>query len=545
MFELYDTQTVIMDRLRSSLRAGFKSPLIVSPTGSGKTVMFAWLAGKLRAAGKRTVILNHRKEIAEQIHETLDNFGLLHDLIQSGSRYYNPFTAIHVASAFTLARRLPLIQVPDYLFVDEGHHAIADSTWGKIIAYWKHYNPKLITVGWTATPERLSGEGLGQTYDHLIIGPDVAELIALGRLSKYKMFAPPVQLDTSQLHHHMGDFVKAEVEELVDKPKITGNAITHYKKHLNGAPTLAFCNSIQHAENVAAEFRAAGFRAASIDGKMNVTDRQNRNRDFAAGQLNVMASCDLISEGYDVPGAIGCINLRPTDSLALCLQQWGRVLRTAPGKEYAIILDHVGNSARHGLPDSPREWSLEGHKSKRGKKDPDDIAIRQCPDCGCINTIQATKCKDCGAVFASKPRVVEEVDGELQEVDPKVVAMQFRANRAMAKDIESLAEIGRMRRMKNPEGWARNVLTAREEKKKLPTAIQIETVDKVIKYCNSYFISYQEFGDNLKIPLKQMVKMIKTTKPTQKQIEKITSYFDSFDEYDDGHKRTDWRTGNG
>lgn len=465
MLELYDYQTGIIDRLRSGIRAGFRSPLVVSPTGSGKTVMFAWLAGALMAGRKRTVILNHRKEIADQIHDTLDDYGLPHDSIQSGNNYYNPNKAIHVASAFTAVRRLPKIQVPDYLFVDEGHHAIPDSTWGKIVAYWRHYNPRLVTIGWTATPERLSGEGLGQTYDHMIIGPDVAELIEKGRLSKYKMFAPPEQVDTSSIARARGDIVKGKAAEVVDKPKITGNAISHYRKYLNGAPTLAFALSVKHAENIAAEFRAAGFRAASIDGKMSTKDRKERNRDFASGQLNVMTSCDLISEGYDVPGAIGCINLRPTDSLALCLQQWGRVLRTAPGKEFAYILDHVGNSAKHGLPDSPRDWTLEGYADKKTKRDPDDIAIRQCPACGCINTIQAKECKDCGEKFIAKERSIEEVEGELEEVDPSIAKFEFMKNRADAKDLPSLIQLGRFKGMSNPEGWARHVLRARKMKK--------------------------------------------------------------------------------
>jgi len=426
--------------------------------------MFAWLAGALLQNGKRTVILNHRTEIAEQIHDTLDDFGLGHDMIQAGLKYYNPRVGIHVASAFTLVRRLSKIQVPDYLFVDEGHHAISGSTWSKIIEYWLHYNPNLIIVGWTATPERLSGEGLGQTYDHMIIGPDVAELISSGHLAKYKMFAPPQQLDTSQLHHRMGDFVKAEVDDLVDKPKITGNAISHYQKYLNGAPSLVFCNSIKHATNVAEEFKSAGYRAASIDGKMKKKDRKEMTRDFAAGLLNILTSCDLISEGYDCPGAIGCINLRPTESLALCLQQWGRVLRVLPGTEYKFILDHVGNSARHGLPDSPRDWTLEGCAASKTKKDPDDIAIRQCGSCGCINTLQARQCKDCGQKFETKSRQIEEVEGELEEVDPKVVSIQFRRDRANAQDLESLVQIGRMKGMSNPEGWARHVLKAREAK---------------------------------------------------------------------------------
>jgi superfamily II DNA or RNA helicase len=425
--------------------------------------MMSWLAERLAANGKRTSILNHRSELADQIDDTLSEFGCKHDLIQAGSKYYNPRMAVHVASVFTLVRRLSKVQVPDYVFPDEAHHAISGSTWGKIIEYWRLHNPNLITIGWTATPQRLSGEGLGQMFDDMIIGPDVAELIRLGRLSPYKMFAPPVQVDTAGLHHRGGDFVKAEVDLLMDKPKITGNAISHYKKYLNGAPTLVFCNSIAHAHHVAEEFGAAGYRAAAMDGKMNRRDRARFNKDFANGQLNILTSCDLISEGYDVPGAMGCINLRPTESLALCLQQWGRVLRFVEGKT-AVILDHVGNSARHGLPDSPREWSLEGTAGEKKKRDPDDIAIRQCGKCGCINPPTAKECRDCGTVFPIKARTVEEVEGELEEVDPKAEYWNKRHAQADAKDYDALVALGRMRGYEKPEKWAQHLMDARRAK---------------------------------------------------------------------------------
>ena len=327
----------------------------------------------------------------------------------------------------------------------------------------------MVTFGFTATPERLSGEGLEQTFDHLILGPTVRELIDAGRLSDYTMYAPPAAqaVDLGGVHRRMGDFIQAEAEAAMNKPKITGCAIDHYRKHLNGAPTLVFCASVKHAESVAEDFRQRGFRAVSVDGGMADKDRRQATGDFGRGQLNIMTSCDLISEGYDVPGAVGCINLRPTDSLALCLQQWGRVLRVFPGKTRALILDHVGNSQRHGLPDDDREWSLKGRDAKRKPRDPDDIAIRQCPGCGCINNAYVKKCRDCGREFvAVKARVVEQVDGELQQVDPRVASLAFRRQRASANDLDALIEIGKMRKMQNPEGWARHVLKARDAKQR-------------------------------------------------------------------------------
>lgn len=481
-------------RLRNAIRQGFRSPLLVSPTGSGKTRMFAWLVARLVGNGKRVVVLDHRDELTAQISTALSDAGALHGLIVAGGSYYDPRVLAHVASVQTLVKRLDRVTVPDFVIIDEAHHCIAGSTWDKVVAYWRAANPNLVLIGVTATPERLSGEGLGQVFDCMVLGPTVAELIADGWLSNYTLFSPPGQVDMTGVKRTGGDFNKAEAGSRVDKPAITGNAVAHYRRHLNGAPAVAFCNSIQHAEHVAETFRGAGFRSAHIDGKMDKTLRRDAIRDFGAGRLNVLTSCDLISEGFDVPGIVGAILLRPTQSLALYLQQVGRALRpvyedgadmtTRDGrlrgmalgpKPKAVIIDHVGNSGRaeagtfivnHGMPDDERQWSLEGRDRKKKEVDPDAQPYKQCTQCYATNRVLASSCRECGHVFAVKARVVKEVEGELEEVDPEVARAQFKLARAKAADIESLVQVGRIRGMKNPEGWASHVIAAREEKKR-------------------------------------------------------------------------------
>ena len=493
MIHLRPYQNTAIDRLRASIRAGRKSPLLVSPTGSGKTRMFAYLVSKLSAAGRRCIVLDHRDELTAQISQALTDAGVQHGIITAGASYYDPRVTTHVASVFTLARRLDRVQAPEFVIVDEAHHCIAGSTWGKVIAYWRERNPALVVIGVTATPERLSGEGLSQVFDDMVLGPTTAELIADGWLSGYTLFSPPGQADMTGVKRVGGDYNKAEANARVDKPTITGSAAAHYRKHLNGAPAVAFCGSVQHAEHVADTFRAQGFRAASIDGKMDKVLRRDTIRDFGEGRLNILTSCDLISEGFDVPGIVGAILLRPTESLGLYLQQVGRSLRpvygdgadmtTAAGrlkgmafgpKPKAIIIDHVGNSGqmdagnfivKHGMPCDERDWSLHGRERKKGgERDPDDMPVKQCKSCYAINRALAQACRECGAVFVIKARIIAEVEGDLAEVDPLQVRAQFMQARASAADIESLAQVGRMRGMKNPEGWAKHVLQARAEK---------------------------------------------------------------------------------
>lgn len=481
----YQTQAV--DRLRAAVRAGYRSPLLVSPTGSGKTRMFSWLTRKLQLAGKRVALLAHRDELTSQISSALRDAGALHGMIVAGGSYYDPRVTAHVASVFTLKGRLATVQVPDYVVIDEGHHATAGSTWGKVISHWREANPALVVIGVTATPERLDGAGLGEVYDCLVMGPTVAELVDDGYLSPYTLFSPPGGVDMSGVKRVGGDYNKREANERVDKPRITGSAVQHYRQHLNGAPAVAFCASIEHAMHVAESFQAQGYRAASIDGKMDRDTRRAVLRDFAGGRLNVLTSCDLISEGFDVPGIVGAILLRPTQSLSLYLQQVGRALRpvyadghdlstregrlqamAAGAKSRAIIIDHVGNSGRiedgefivkHGLPCDERAWSLDGAKSRKAKAaDPDAMPVKQCKACYAINKAQASVCRECGATFVVKARTVREVEGELQQVDMDALRRESRIAQGRAGDIEALKALG------HSEARARHILQARAEK---------------------------------------------------------------------------------
>lgn len=465
MIQLREYQQAAIGQLRGAFRAGFHSPLLVSPTGSGKTVMFSYLTARLREARQRVAILVHRDELSDQVSRTLSEFNVDHGMITAGSLYDRREQA-HVASVFTLARRIERVAVPDYVICDEAHHAIAGSCWGNVIAVWREKNPSLRLIGVTATPERLSGEGLGQTFDTMVLGPTTRELIDLDALAAYRLFAPAKAVDLSGVGMQAGDFKKGALAGAMDKPAIIGSAVGEYQKLLNGAPAVAFCVSVEHAQHTAEQFRAAGFRAVCLDGKMDRGMRREINRDFARGAINVITSCELISEGYDMPGIVGAILLRPTWSLALYLQQVGRALRTAPGKAHAILLDHVGNSARHGMPDDPREWSLLGREKKKGKPE-DNVACRQCERCYAVSPAAASKCRECGAEFPRKVREIDELEGTLSEVEIARERREAARAQAAAKTLEDLIRLGTERGFKNPAGWARHVFQARQQRGRL------------------------------------------------------------------------------
>jgi DNA repair protein RadD len=241
------------------------------------------------------------------------------------------------------------------------------------------------------------------------------------------------------------------------KPSITGNAITYYETFAaRGESAVAFCISLQHAESVACAFVAAGWRAARIDGEMQRAQRRALVERFKAGEMDVLTSCELISEGFDLPAMECAILLRPTMSLGLHLQQIGRVLRPYPGKEQAIILDHAGNTMRHGMPDEPREWSLDGRPKSTRKALEQAQCIKTCPKCFAASRPSAPCCPYCGAAFIVKPREVEQKDGELVEVD-RVALKERRMERVRAQTLDELVALGKARGYKNPGWWAKRV----------------------------------------------------------------------------------------
>jgi superfamily II DNA or RNA helicase len=454
---LRDYQSNIIGRVRDAYRTGARAVLLAAPTGSGKTVIFSHVAAGAAAKDGRVLILAHRQELIRQTSNMLAAFGLQHGLIAPGQ----PTTThvVQVASVQTLVRRLARLDWrPTLIVVDEAHHATRTTGHGRVL---EHFAGAHI-LGVTATPARLDGKGLGVVaggfFERLVLGPTVAELIADGFLSRPVVFAPPGVPDLSGLRMRGGDFARDALAAVVDVPKIIGNAVDHYRRHAGGVPAIAFCASVRHAEHVAEAFRAEGFNAASIDGGMADKERAERISDLGAGSLHVLTSCDLVSEGTDIPIVGAAILLRPTQSLALYLQQVGRVLRPYPGKERAVILDHVGNCYRHGLPDDDREWSLKGRRRRASDAAPQD-ATKHCNACHTVHR-PAPACPSCGFVYPVQLRVVAEVAGELGEVDPAAVRAARDAEQRRARTLDELRQLGAARGYR--PGWAERVHAARQ-----------------------------------------------------------------------------------
>ena len=454
MIELRPYQNDLLEEVRGHLKRGRRRVLLQSATGSGKTAIASAMAASAVAKGKRVWMTCHRRELIRQISKAFTKCDLQHGIVSAGYPS-NRFHAAQVCSIPTLAHRLDIYQAPDVIIFDEAHHISAGS-WAKIAEAF----PDAAHIGLSATPIRLDGQGLGSYFDELVEGPTVRWLMDNGYLSPYRLLAPSSNLNLSGVHKTAGDYNRKELDDAVASSTITGDALDHYIKHALGTKALMFHVSVARSLEAVERFKAAGISAEHIDGETDPVIRDAAIQRFEEGDLMVMSSVNIFNEGTDLAGVQTLIDCAPSMSLGSVMQRWGRVLRPAPGKT-ALILDHAGNSGeKHGYPDTPREWSLEG-RAKRKKKDPDDVTLRRCPVCMATLMGYVSKCDACGHVFEREGREVEEVAGELVEVDPVAAAAQKQAEQRKARSEDELVALGRARGYKRPELWARHVTRSR------------------------------------------------------------------------------------
>jgi len=437
-------QTDLVTEINDELRYFSKAPLVVLPTGGGKTWVAAQVTHDAVSEGKSVWFLAHRQELIAQASKAFSLFGIRHGLLKAGVEA-DTSQRVQIASVQTLVRRLKSgYPPPDLIICDEAHHGVSNS-FRKIFAAY----PEASLLGVTATPCRMNGAGLGDVFDSMLLGPSSQWLTDEGFLSPARYYAPPQKADLGGIHTRAGDYVTSELEEAMDDGEITGDAVSHYQRLCDGVPMLVFCVSVAHAHHVAEDYARAGYRAAAVDGKLSDEDRADRISGLGTGKYQVITSCDLIGEGLDVPIVSAVQLLRPTQSPALHLQQIGRGLRPAAGKEYLTVLDHVGNTAKHGFACTERAWTLEGKKKSESPP-----ATRTCGSCYSVHRTAKT-CPYCGFEYpiVSKALTAKKiVDGELVEVVQ--TKEERREEEENANSFEELVAIAKSRGYKRAHYWA-------------------------------------------------------------------------------------------
>ncbi|WP_300560812.1 helicase-related protein, partial [Companilactobacillus sp.] len=314
--------------------------------------------------------------------------------------------------------RLDKLEKPNLIIVDESQHTRA-KTYTDILDYYGNV-PRL---GFSGSPWRMNGQGFDDIYPAMIEGPSVKWLINNYHLAPFTYYAPQT---LEGFKKRNGEYDKKSVDEVLGS-KIFGDAVSSYISNANGKQAILYAHSVEYSKRYAMAFKEAGVNAASVDGKTPKAERNQIINDFRNGELKVLCNNDLISEGFDVPNCEVVIMCRPTASLVLYLQQSMRCMRYVDGKQ-AMIIDHVGNYMRFGLPDDDREWSLTGRNSKGKVEAPD---IHNCQHCYQVfyDWTSDNRCPYCGELKPeADPRTPE---GKKQIEQAKMVKI---ANRKVEKD---------------------------------------------------------------------------------------------------------------
>lgn len=446
-------------------RAALAWVCMVLPTGGGKTAIIGAIVG---AHVGGSVVVAHRDSLVLQISMALARCGVRHRIIgpekiqraaarqhlkKLGQCFVYASAPAAVASVQTLLGKRAQQEHGAWfktvtLFVcDEAHHLLKDNTWGRAAALF----PNAKGLGPTATPLRADGKGLGRhadgLFDAMVIGPTLGQLIKMGYLTPYKIYCPPGDFNRGNLAvGSTGDFTDASVKAETRRSTITGDVVKHYQRIAPGKLGFTFAVDVETAKTIGANYEADGVRAEVLDGTTDPTRRIAVQDQFALRQIFQIVNCQLYGEGTDVPVLDVISMTAPTESFGKFVQEFGRPLRlsiaddlarrwetftdaerrahiAASDKPFAIIIDHVGNVERHGLPDNRAGWSLD-RRERRGSNAPTDVVpTTKCPECTRAYERLYASCPYCG--YAPEPvsrKGPKFVDGDLFELDAETLA---------------------------------------------------------------------------------------------------------------------------
>lgn len=424
---LRDYQTDLIKKARAEIKKNFKSVMIQLATGGGKTrivgsIINSAISRSINGKPQEVWFIVPRNNLLWQSSEEFKQWKILHGMITSKSDERSGVFQTHICSKDTLIRRIKkkLIKSwPQIIIIDEAHLALDQQL------YIKEHAPKgTLFLGFTATPERADGRGLDEMYETIVFGPDLLSLVSGGHLKHPKCLSIPKPEGLDKLKFNkQGEVNAKELNLLYKAGNIYGDAIEHYRKHAIGRAFLVFCRSLLMAEDTADEFTKSGLKVELIDGTMTDKVKKDKIDRVKNGELDGLATADLLTYGLDVPKISCVILLRPTDSVALYFQMLGRASRPCPEGIYNdfLVLDHVGNCDPifgHGHPLAPRVWQWTGRKKK--PKIPKNAVerlenVQKCDICWDI--IIDGVCRSCGAEKEKKSlKPLKQVEGWLVEI---------------------------------------------------------------------------------------------------------------------------------
>lgn len=467
MYQLFDYQQKLVDGARQALAEGHKGVLIVSPPGSGKSVVIAEIARLATKNGKQILFTVNRKELVSQIKDSFVKQDV--DL-----------SLCTIMTVGKVANRLEKIPKPDLIIIDEAHHTRAKS-YKKIINYFSD----VPLLGFTATPWRMNGKGFNDLYSSLVEGPQVEWLIEHHRLADYTYVSRILGKKDLLKVSSTSDYTNRSMNQYI-KSMNFGNMIKTYEEFARDRKTIVYAPSIESAKLIVRKFKENGFNAVKVDSKTHKTEREEILNNFKIGKTKIIVNVDLISEGFDVPDCSCVIMLRPTKSLVLYLQQAMRCMRYQPHKK-AIIIDHVGNFKSEekvkikyfginneiktkvkkypfGFPRDKRNWTIYGRTKPTLSNSNKGPAITTCDYCYAVIPANAVICPICGEKLLKKKKEIIsrfnlDDDTEMEVLDsPDKHSDLFKTTYILTQDpstfttFKQYSEYGKARGYK--PGWA-------------------------------------------------------------------------------------------
>jgi superfamily II DNA or RNA helicase len=467
VIELWQHQTEARYQINTLLNAS-RSPVFVSPTGTGKSRTIAAVIKDRISLGRRVYLLVPTDEVFNQWIKEFISWGLNPGTInQNGFQGRN--RGVYVCMYISLSNMLPYLPeyaYPDEIAIDELHH-FPTNTIEKIQKYFSGSN----WFGCTATLGRLDGKGFDNIFTDIVETITMKEAIEKKYLAKPLVIVPKIYLDKIDIIN--GEFDPTQQLAELGKTQIIGNVIENYATVFQGKQVIVACCNFDHAKDMAEAFCRAGWRFKHIHGNLPKHERRKMIYEIRKGIINGLTTYAVGTEGADIKGLHGLIWLRRTLSLIVYLQFIGRCLRSSPGKEYGIILDPVGNLFIHGWPETRRKWSLKGFAPNDARALIDGnlaATMRICPFCGVANAADNRVCHFCGrdldsdeAKQARKRKLPAMVDGELVAVESDGKAEEIRRRSERIK-----AEQEKEEEKKNEE-----------EKRRMQEAMEITPEEKV------------------------------------------------------------------
>lgn len=447
----FDLKSAIYGRWNS----GVRHVLGVLPTGGGKSVIVSDIVLDTHRMGLKQTVIAHRKELVSQMSLHVARREIAHAIL-APPNVISEIRALHreefgrsfivsnsdctVGGIDTLISRKENPEIIRWaaqqsrVTIDEAHHVLRENKWGKGVLMF----PNALSLGVTASPARADGMGLGIEYDGIYgameLGLNMRTLINMGALCDYEIVIPETDfvIDDGDVTEG-GDFSPKKMKAASDSSHIVGDTVLNYIKYAYGKRGICFATDVATANKIADNFNLHGIPAAAVSADTPSHVRDEMVKRLKSGKIWMLVNVDLFGEGFDLPAIEVVIMARPTASLAVYLQQFGRALRTLPGKLYGLVIDQVSNFKRHGFPDKPHLWSL-ARRDRRVKSppNPEDVGNQVCKHCTKPYSKLLFVCPHC-----HKEQPLPEGGGRtLKQVDGDLVLLDRAALEEMRKNIQ-------------------------------------------------------------------------------------------------------------